>query len=278
VFCGKLFPEMRIIRLGAIAAVAVLACGCFQSTTLIHVNADGSGTIEQTTIVTSAALRQLRQFANANDEKARSLDFFSETHAQRIAESLGPDVTVASSARIKTAEGEGSKTVFAFPDINELQLKREGTDTGALGMAEAPQVHFALSHEANGQSLLRITIPPASMPPARAATAPAGSGGRPQSRIPPEQLAMVRQIFAGMRVAIAIEPAGHLVKTSSPFVDGNQVTLVDVAFDQLLANDAAFSRLQTARSIEDVRAAMSEVPGLKVNLDPEITIAFTPAR
>jgi hypothetical protein len=89
---------------------------------------------------------------------------------------------------------------------------------------------------------------------------------------------MVRQIFAGMRVAIAIEPAGHLVKTSSPFVDGNQVTLVDVAFDQLLANDAAFSRLQTARSIEDVRAAMSEVPGLKVNLDPEITIAFTPVR
>jgi len=56
------------------------------------------------------------------------------------------------------------------------------------------------------------------------------------------------------------------------------VTLVNVAFDQLLANDAAFSRLQTARSIEDVRAAMTEVPGLKVNLDPEITIEFTSAR
>jgi hypothetical protein len=267
-----------MFRLAAIAAVAIAAAGCFQSTTLIRVNADGSGTIEQTTIVTTAALRQLRQFAAATDDKGKSTDFFSATHAQRIAEAFGSGVTVASSTRIKTAEGEGSKTVFAFSDINELQLKREGTDTEALGMAEVPQVRFALTNEPNGHSLLRITIPPARMPPSRAATAPAGSGGRPQSRIPPEQLAMVKQIFGGMRVAIAIEPGGHLVKTNCPFVDGSQVTLVDVAFDQLLANDAAFSRLQTARSIEDVRAAMTEVPGLKVNLDPEITIEFTSAR
>ena len=45
-------------------------------------------------------------------------------------------------------------------------------------------------------------------------------------------------------------------------------------FDQLLANDAAFSRLQNARTIDDVRAAMKEMPGLRVNLDPEITIEF----
>ena len=267
-----------MLRLACIALAALATCGCFQSTTLIRVNADGSGTIEQTTIVTNAALRQLRQFAAMSDDKGKASDFFSTSHAEHIAEAFGSNVTVASSTRIKTADGEGSKTIFAFPDINELRLKREGTDTEALGMVEAPQVRFALTNEANGDSLLRITLPPTKRAASPATTAPAGSGGRPQSRIPPEQLAMVKQIFAGMRVAIAIEPAGHLVKTSCPFVDGGKVTLVDVEFDQLLANDAAFSRLQTARSIEDVRVAMREIPGLKVNLDPEITIEFTPGR
>jgi hypothetical protein len=269
---------MRIFGLAAIAAAAVCASGCFQSTTLIRVNADRSGTIEQTTIITTAALRQLRQFAAANDDTGKAPDFFSPAQTRRFAEAFGPSVTVSSSTRIKTAEGEGSKTVFAFPDINKLQIKRDSGTDDALPMVEAPQVRFALTGEPNGHSLLRISLPPAQMTSPRASTAPAGSGGRPQSRVPPEQLAMVKQIFAGMRVAIAIEPGGHLVKTSCPFVDGTRVTLVDVAFDQLLANEAAFARLQSARSIDDVRAAMREVPGLRVNLDPEVTIEFTAAR
>ena len=90
----------------------------------------------------------------------------------------------------------------------------------------------------------------------------------------PEQLALMKQLFAGMRVAIAIEPCGQLVKTSSPFVDGQRVTLLELSFDQLLANDAVFDRLQAAHTLDDVKAAAKDIPGLKINLDPEITIEF----
>ena len=275
---------MRMFRLAGIAVAALVVAGCFQSTTLIRVNADGSGTIEQTTLVTEAALRQLRQFAAANDENGKRTDLFSIDQARQIAEAIGSDVTVVSSTRIKTAEGEGSKAVLAFPDINRLRIKQGdasegGADVGgaAIGLSAA-QVRFALTREADGRSVLRISLPPAKIQTAAIGTAPAGSGGRPQSHIAPEHLAVVKQIFTGMRVSVAVEPIGQLVKTSSPFVDGPRVTLVDVAFDQLLANDAAFARLQTARTIDDVRAAIKDVPGLKVNLDPEITIEFMSAK
>jgi hypothetical protein len=89
---------------------------------------------------------------------------------------------------------------------------------------------------------------------------------------------MAKQMLGGMRLAIAVEPEGTLVKTNSPFVDGRKVTLLDLSFDQLMGNEAAFARLQTARTPEDLRAVMKEVPGLKMTLDPQVTIEFTPGR
>jgi hypothetical protein len=271
---------MDMLRFASIISIALATSGCFQSTTLIRVNADGSGTLEQTTLVTQAALRSLRQiWAMSNDNGTRPADLFSTAQARQFAEAMGSGVTLVSSAPIKNAEGEGSRAVFAFRDISQLQPKATGTagaETFAPAGVDVPQVHFAVTRSPNGHALLRITMPPSKVPPASTATAPEGSGARPQTRLPPEQLAMVKQLFAGMRIAVAIEPAGQLVKTSCPFVDGNRVTLVDVAFDQLLANDTAFVRLQSARSVEDVRAAMKQVPGLRVNLDPETTIEFVP--
>src|SRR5207249_1853304 len=118
------------------------------------------------------------------------------------------------------------QSTFAFADISRLQFKQGGAssddeaDKAYATSVGAPEVRFALTRQPDGHALLKIMMPPARMPTASVTTAPAGSGARPQSRVPPEQLAMVKQMFAGMRITIAVEPAGELVKTSSPFVDG----------------------------------------------------------
>jgi hypothetical protein len=280
---------MRIPALTAIAAASLASAACFQSTTVLRINGDGSGTIEQTTLVTTAALRQLRQFAAIGHEDGKAPDIFSIEQARQMAAALGPDVTVVSSTPIKTEEGEGSRAILQFHDINRLQVKQTSASDDVVvsrrgTSREAAEVHFALTHQADGHALLRIIMPPPNMAVgmngAQGSTAPAGSGGKARSRgnLPPEQLAMIKQLFAGMRVAIVIEPQGQLVKTTSPFTDGHRVTLVDVAFDQLFSDDTALSRLQTARSLDDVRSAMKSIPGLKVNLDPEITIEFNPPK
>jgi len=268
---------MRGAHVVCTLAASLVTAGCFQSTTVIRINSDGSGTIEQTTIVTDAALRQLRQLAAVGGESDKPIDLFSTSEARQIAAKIGSDVTLVSSTRIKTAAGEGTKAIFAFPDINRLQLKPGGDGAGMASMArglDPSQLRFSLSRQTNGDALLRITMPPPKMPAAGRPTAPAGSGGSPQSHMSPEQLAMIKQMFAGMKIAIAVEPSGQLVKTSSPFVDGSRVTLLDLSFDDLLAHDAVFSRMQTARTLDDVKVAMKDIPGLRINLDPEITIEF----
>jgi len=271
---------MRASRFAGIAIAALFTSACFQSTTLIRINDDGSGTIEQTTIVTDAAMKQLRALVAMGSGADKPIDLFSTTQARQMAAKIGTDVSLVSSTRIKTAAGEGTKAVFAFADINRLQLKPEGDGAGMASMArgvDPAQLHFSLTRQPNGDALLRIVMPPAKMPAAGKPTAPAGSGGSPQSHMSPEQLAMVKQMFAGMKIAIAVEPAGRLVKTSSPYVDGGRVTLVEFSFDELLAHDGIFARMHTAQTLDDVRAAMKDIPGLRINLDPEITIEFAAA-
>src|SRR5437764_2652397 len=116
--------SMRSLRLAAVVAASLAAGACLQSTTLIRINADGSGTIEQTTIMTDAALRQLRQLAAMGGDTGKPIDFFSTKQAHDMAASLGPGVTVVSSTRIKNADGEGSKAIFAFADIGQLDIKQ----------------------------------------------------------------------------------------------------------------------------------------------------------
>ena len=269
--------SMPVLRLTSIVTAALFASACFQSTTLIRISEDGSGTIEQTTLVTDAALKQLRQIAAFGSESGKPVDIFSTRQAREMAGTLGPGVTLVSSTRIKNTDGEGSRAIFAFSDINQLQIKHDAAENIS---ARAPgidptQVHFALTHQSNGDALLRITMPTPTIPATRTPTAPPGSGESAKSHMAPEQLAFLKVVFAGMRIAIAVEPAGHLVNTNSPFVDGSRVTLLDFSFDQLLANDAVFARLQSARTIDDVKAAAKDIPGLRITFAPEISIEFT---
>ena len=55
----------------------------------------------------------------------------------------------------------------------------------------------------------------------------------------PGQLEMMKKLFDGLKVAIDVDVLGTIVKTNSPYVQGSKVTLLEMDFSQLLANDAA---------------------------------------
>ena len=120
--------------------------------------------------------------------------------------------------------------------------------------------------------MLRITVPRPSLP----GGSTLGDSGRGESS--PGQVAMFKQMIVGARLSIVVEPVGTLVRTNSPYVEGRRVTLIDIDFDELLADDSRLSRLQEAKTPEETKAVLAEMPKVKVNLDPTITIEFMPAR
>ena len=86
----------------------------------------------------------------------------------------------------------------------------------------------------------------------------------------PELEALVARMFASMVVAHGIGIAAPQIGVPL------RVVIMDVDLDQLLTNESVLSALQSATTADAVTSALASVPGLKVNLDPQITIEFTP--
>ena len=274
------------MRLLAVVATTLFLVGCFQSTALVKVNADGSGTLEHRTTMTGAAAAQLRQLAGMFGQAGdKPIDPFSEEDARVSATKMGEGVTLLSTTALKTLDAEGRANVYEFRDITKLRfdelLNGGGTMTpaGVRGSGNRGGIASAnLTRTNQGNVLLTLHGPEPTlgrnlMPPGR----PELGGGIGAISAPP-QMAMIRQMLGGMRMTLQIEPSGQLVRTSSPYVEGQRVTLLDLNIDELLKDDAIFFRLQSAKTPDEMISLLKDVPGLKVTLTPEITIEFAPGK
>ncbi len=124
---------MRHPRLLALLFASVLCAGCFQMTTIVKLNGDGSGTIEHSMLITKAALAQIRQFS-ALGGRAQTIDFVSEDQAKKMAETLGRGVTYVSSEAIDTPVGQGRNATYAFSDINTLRISPQPEAPGGISV------------------------------------------------------------------------------------------------------------------------------------------------
>jgi hypothetical protein len=267
--------HVDVMRRVAVAAAALLCCSaCFESTTVLRVAGDGTGTLVQRTVVKKAALAQLRTFAALGGGKA-TLDPLSEDQARSLAASLGPGVTFVSSRVLNDEQGEGRESTYAFSDVSQLRVSEQpaapdGVTIRTQGLStDSPTITLALTHEPNGNAVLHINVPPPAL-----FAGPDGSGGINPAVI--EQLQTLKGVLAGAHLLLAMEPGGRLVRTSSPYVEGQRVTLLEIDLDRVLADPAFIQRLQEAKTRDEVRAVVKDAPGLKINLDPEITIEFIP--
>jgi hypothetical protein len=239
----------------------------------VRVNADRTGTIVQRMVFTRAAVDQLKQLGTMGGNGTKPFDPVSEEQARAEAAKLGNGVTYVSSTPIDDETGLGRETTYAFTDIAELRINQQPQVPGARIQTDSLRamsqtVAFGLDRLPNGNTLLTITMPQLDL---NGRTLGLGGGG--SSEPSPEQLAMARQMFAGARVNIGVEPGGALVRTSSPYVAGNRITLLDLDFDRLF-DGPGLERIRGVTTADELRAALKDVPGLTINLDPQITIEF----
>jgi len=261
---------MRSLRVGLLFALLVSSTACFNMTTVLKVNGDGAGTIDHSMVFTNAALAQLKQLALFSGGRGKPFDPLSEQQARDIATAIGEGVTYVSSTPVVTPNGQGRAATYAFADVNQLKISTQpaapqGVSAAALGGNES--VTFSLTRDPGSpNAMLHIHVPEPNW---------IGSIGTLNAS---GQLATLKTLLGGAKILLAVEPAGALVRTSSPYVDGQRVTLLEVDLDEILKDDTLVPRLTAAKTQDEVMAIMRTAAGLKINLDREITIEFTPVR
>jgi hypothetical protein len=261
---------MTFLKLPALLIIAVPCSGCFQMATVMKLKGDGSGAIEHRMLFTTQALAQLKQFAALGGGR-QAIDPTSEEQARAMAAALGPGVTYVSSTPVSTPAGEGRDSVYAFTDVSQLRIATQpappgGASIQAGGLSTAGEtLTFSFTRETNGNVVLHINVPDSSLVNALSANAAA-----------PQQMTMIKSMLAGARLLLGVEPDGSLIRTNSAYIDGPRVTLLEVDLDQIVRDEALLARLQTATTVEELKVALKDAPGLKLTLEKEITVEFTP--
>jgi len=275
---------MRDLRALPTILATILVAGCLNSTTVIGVNSDGSGTIEQTMLMNKQAAAQLQQMAGAfgSGTAGKKGAFFDEQSLRNAASTMGEGVTFVSATPLNTAEGEGTRAVYAFKDITKLRMDQKpsapGGGAAAMGMpgGKAPEdLLFRFAKTPAGNARVTAVFPEARVDEARkAAQSQQAQSAKAPDPTQAAALAMMKPMLNGLKISIVLQPAGRIVKTNSPFVQGQQVTLLEMDLGQLLADEAMLQKLQGAGSLEDVKAMLKGVKGAKLNPDREVSVEF----
>lgn len=288
---------MRRFAAVSCAVVSLVLGGCIQSSTLVKLMPDGSGTIEQTVTMSAQAMAQLTALAAMGEQKDAkgakeskeakeakeakdqtnelTKDPFSEADARAAVAKMGEGVTFVSSEKIDTPDRKGRRAIYAFKDIRKLSLQEMNapSDAAAGGADVAPKdppVTFKFEQLPGGHGLLTIVN-------GAAAKAAASLPEKPQTSLNSDEnvqaMQMMKALMGGLKVDIAIQ-VGKLVKTNIPYVNGGTVTLLSMDFDKALAEPKLLEKLQQAKTLADTKAALNGAQGFKVNLDPELKIEF----
>jgi hypothetical protein len=275
---------MRTPRLAILPLLALPTAGCINFETLVKVKPDGSGTLVQSMTMSAETMEMMKatkgEGAKVEAGKPMALEAKDIEQAKAEASKLGEGVTFVKAEPIDTSEAKGMRAVYSFKDVTKLKVSQKPTSPGGgpapAGKEVDETMKFGFAKAANGNSVLTIAMPDLKAAPKDGASkSPAKA---PEA--PPEAMAMIKQMFKGLRIAIAVEPEGKVVSTNSPFVEGSRVTIMEMKFDSLIADEAklkAFSEAMDSGSIADAKRLMNGLPGVKINLDPEVKIEYAAA-
>jgi hypothetical protein len=267
---------MRTLRALLLVAASATLVGCINSATLIKVKPDGSGTVEQTTLVNMGAMKAMMPGMTQPGQSANPVN---EADLKRTAERMGKGVRLVSAEPAKSGSFEGVKAVFAFDDINQVQVSQDpsmsGSSDAQFGAAPQPAenpVQFTLKRNA-GTSVLTVQFQDKPVPADRPANMPAGG----PDMTDPTVLNMVKTMFDGFKVGIDLEVVGAIVKTNAEYVSGSRLTLLEMDLAQLFQDQEKLKALQgkvgPGASLSEVKPYLKDVKGIKID-GPLVTVEF----
>ncbi|HYU80478.1 MAG TPA: hypothetical protein VEK56_15920 [Vicinamibacterales bacterium] len=264
---------MRLIRFAILLVGTISLAACINASTLIKVKLDGSGTIEQTMMMNTAAVKSLMSGIDPQGQmQMKQSNPFDAASLERAVDRMGKGVRFVSATPISQNGFEGVKGIYAFDDINQVSVSQDVPNPSAApGSGKPSPVTFKLARQ-GGSSVLTVTFDEKAMSGTK--TPPVTV--KPET-VDPAMMQMMTAIFQGFKVAIDLEVDGKIVKTNADYVTGSRITLLEIEMTSLLQDQAKLAQLQSkmspTASIADIKPLLKDVKGIKIN-EPVVTVEF----
>ena len=287
--------------------------GCIQVDTLIKVKPDGSGVIEETVLMNKVFVQQMEAMAEemakqmgqqmeqetdqqvsdgtkqgepqkekGPQEEPEKFDIFNEKELKKRASELGEGVTYLSGSKIVTDDSEGYKAIYAFKDIQKIRINQNPGEKVPSGPqqggpdSQKKKEHITFIYTQGKPAELIIKLP-AQKPEEKSEDTPAvETPAPPDDQQNEAMMAQMKELFEGLKIAVAVEVEGKILETNATYRDGSKVTLMELDFGKLIEMGDKFKELSLAQpeSLEATKQFMKDIPGIKVESQEEIKITF----
>jgi len=272
----------QVIKVLFLLLVAIGLEGCIRVSTLVSVNPDGSGLLTERVAMNISYMSMMDSSAKG-DEKKKGVSLPDRDALGKSAEAMGEGVKPVSVRAFTDGSYEGYEVVYAFRNISRMQVsgamnERPGMDS-TLMVNSSPslkdQVRFRFI---KGSPATLVIL----LPEEQALLAPAKKGDEPVKPPSPEQqklsLAIIRELFKGTRMTLAVDVQGDIVKTDAECRDGSRVILADIDFDQLLLEENQDETLLNlagyGRSPDSPGDILNRVPGMRGETKRKVSVVF----
>jgi len=269
-------------RLAGLLALAAWSVACLAVDVLVKVKGDGSGTVEKSLTMNPTALAQLSKPGAQTKDPSKLTDQellsgpFSPEMLKAEAGRMGEGVTFVSATPVREKDKLGVKAVFAFKNVNTLKLNQKPMADSAPGSKVSPDddIRFTLGKQ-GGNSVLKLISKGLQLSETKKTK---GSPAPGMEQMAQGMMDMMKPMLKGLRLTMGVEVDGTVVKTNSAYAAGNRVTYMDLDFGALLADEKALKAFgeDMEGSLEQQKAALSRVKGMKVHLEPEMVVEFKP--
>ncbi len=253
---------MRFRSLAFVPAALLAAGGCIQGERLIKLNADGSGTIEDTVAFTAEAKEMKASFEAMDQTPAADKAKKKKEKLGALATGMGEGVTLVSADVTKDG---GEKTVYAFKDVNKVSLGCFPSTSDEAPGKKSDDFTFKLAKQ-GGRSVLTVSEPPSNPAAKKADKAPTKEEQA-------QAATMMKKMMAGAKVACRVQVNGTIAKTNSAYQAGATVTLMDLDFDQLAADEASLAKLSSMQDKPSPKD-LAGVKGLRVSTG-DVVVEFS---
>lgn len=251
-----------------LAIVAFALPSCMTIDSLITVKPDGSGTVVEKTVLQAAAKQMLESLAAGAEGGDPMVD---EAQYEKRAKQLGAEFV-----GVKKLAGadEGVEVTYKFADISKLTYtpSEGGMSGGGPGgegdedeEAESKPITFAFT--AGSPAKLVVKLPDDFHNPKSGAGDAAGG-----DEFDAAGMAMMSQMFKGMKMRSRLRLENTIVKTDATISKGNEIVLMFVDFDKLLAGPGGLKKMMELDGSD--REAINKTPGLKMELKDEFEVTF----
>jgi len=274
----------RILTLLFLPAFFIFS-GCIELNTKININPDGTGTVEETVLMSNEMIQMLNEFMTgfaSDTTNPEEFKLYKEEELIARASDMGEGVNFVSGSEIKTDNKEGYKVVYSFSDLNKLKIDQSPDSRlpdDATGIEEREKKFVTFLFTKGDFSEVKIKMPDAAKDEGEAEEEPEAETETTEAdedSISENDLSQMKFFLKDLSMSLSVEVNGEITGTNAVHRDKSVITLFSINFDELLNKPEKLKELNNINpdNLKELNEVVKDIPGIKIEINDPVVINF----